>query len=94
MNLCNNGDSSDSSDNSESSDSSDSSENSNTKNSLAKFNVNVLPETYLPSYVTVVTVAVVIVVIGTYVSINNLTPWQPMKCSHGSFLRYSHCFGF
>ena len=35
--------------------------------------------------VTVVTVAVGTVVIVTYLSKNNLTPWQLMRCSHGRF---------
>ena len=38
------------------------------------------------------TVAVVTVVIGTYFSKNNLTHWQPMRCSQGSVLRFLRCF--
>jgi hypothetical protein len=47
--------------------------------------------------VTVVIVAVVIVtvmkiVIVTSLSKNNLTHWQPMRCSKGSVLQFSRCF--
>ena len=42
--------------------------------------------------VTVVTVAVVTVVIVASFSKNNLTPWQPMRCSQDSFLPFSRCF--
>ena len=41
---------------------------------------------------TVVIVPVVTVVIVTYFSKNKLTPRQPMRCSQGSFSRYSRCF--
>ena len=42
--------------------------------------------------VTVVTEAVVTVVIGKYFSKNNLTPQKLMKCSRCSFLRFLRCF--
>ena len=40
---------------------------------------------------TVVTVAVMTVVIVTYFSKNNWTSQQPMRYSQGSFLQYSQC---
>ena len=42
--------------------------------------------------VSIVTVAVVTVVKVTYLSKNNMTPWQPMRCSRCSFSRFSQCF--
>ena len=41
---------------------------------------------------TVVTEAVVTVVILTSWSKNNMTLWQPMRCSRCSFSRFSRCF--
>ena len=42
--------------------------------------------------VTIVTVAIVTEVIVIYISKNNLTPQQPMRCSQGSFLQFLQCF--
>ena len=42
--------------------------------------------------VVLVTVAVVTVIIVTSFSKNDLPPQQPMRCSQGSFLRFSWCF--
>ena len=44
--------------------------------------------------VTVVTVTVVTLVILISFSKNNLTPWQPIRWSRGSFSWFSQCFSF